>query len=53
VACTLAEITLSAGTVIREGQPAVPAPEMRLQPGNELLVVSHAATEQEIHATFQ
>ncbi|MFC4463571.1 potassium channel family protein [Streptomyces xiangluensis] len=55
--CTLAEIPLPAGTVIatviRGGQPTVPAPEMRLQPGDELLVVSHAATEQEIHTAFQ
>ncbi|MFM9632626.1 MULTISPECIES: potassium channel family protein [Streptomyces] len=54
---TLAEIPLPAGTVIatviRDGQPTVPAPEMRLQPGDELLVVSHAATEQEIHSAFQ
>ncbi|MGW7363494.1 potassium channel family protein [Streptomyces sp. NPDC054841] len=54
---TLAEITLPTGTVIatviREGQPTVPTPEMQLQPGDELLVVSHAATEQEIHAAFQ
>jgi trk system potassium uptake protein TrkA len=53
----LAEITLPAGTVIatviRDGQPTVPTPDMRLQPGDELLVVSHAATEQEIHAAFQ
>ncbi|WP_328404246.1 NAD-binding protein [Streptomyces sp. NBC_00390] len=53
----LGEITLPAGTVIatiiREGQPTVPTPEMRLQPGDELLIVSHAATEQEIHAAFQ
>jgi len=54
---TLGEITLPAGTVIatviRDGQPTVPTPAMRLQPGDELLVVSHAATEQEIHAAFQ
>ncbi|MCX4595849.1 NAD-binding protein [Streptomyces sp. NBC_01549] len=54
---TLAEITLPAGaliaTVVRDGQPNVPTPETRLQPGDELLVVSHAATEQEIHAAFQ
>ncbi|MEV0738807.1 NAD-binding protein [Streptomyces sp. NPDC050549] len=54
---TLAEITLPAGaviaTVIRDGQPTVPTPEMRLRSGDELLVVSHAATEQEIHAAFQ
>ncbi|MFE9924812.1 potassium channel family protein [Streptomyces sp. NPDC005774] len=54
---TLAEIALPAGTivatVVRDGRPTVPTPEMRLQPGDELLVVSHAATEQEIHAAFQ
>ncbi|MGW3106847.1 potassium channel family protein [Streptomyces sp. NPDC001100] len=54
---TLAEVTLPAGTVIatviRDGQPTVPTPEMRLRSGDELLVVSHAATEQEIHAAFQ
>ncbi|MEV6945168.1 NAD-binding protein [Streptomyces sp. NPDC051172] len=54
---TLAEITLPAGTVvatvIRDGQPTVPTPGMRLEPGDEILVVSHAATEQEIHAAFQ
>ena len=54
---TLAEITLPIGTVIativREGQPTLPTPETRLQPGDELLVVSHAATEREIHAAFQ
>ncbi|MFE7814306.1 potassium channel family protein [Streptomyces sp. NPDC057433] len=54
---TLTEIALPAGTVVatvvRDGRPTVPAPEMRLRPGDELLVVSHAATEQEIHAAFQ
>ncbi|MFF1278428.1 potassium channel family protein [Streptomyces marokkonensis] len=54
---TLAEIALPEGTVIatvvRDGRPTVPAPGMRLRPGDELLVVSHAATEQEIHAAFQ
>ncbi|WP_031105779.1 potassium channel family protein [Streptomyces sp. NRRL S-146] len=54
---TLVEIPLPEGaviaTVIRDGQPTVPAPEMRLRPGDELLVVSHAATEQEIHTAFQ
>lgn len=53
----LADVELPAGTVIatviREGQPAVPAPELRLQPGDELLVVSHTATEREIHTIFQ
>ncbi|MFI8091010.1 potassium channel family protein [Streptomyces sp. NPDC086080] len=54
---TLADIVLPAGTVVatvvREGQPTVPTPGMRLRPGDELLLVSHAATEREIHAAFQ
>jgi len=53
----LADIGLPAGsviaTVVREGRPTVPAAGMRLRPGDELLVVSHTATEQEIHAAFQ
>lgn len=53
----LGEITLPAGTVVatvvRDGQPTVPGPEVRLLPGDELLLVSHEATEQEIHAAFQ
>ena len=53
----LADITLPAGTVvaavIRNGAPTVPSPNFQLQPGDELLVVSEAATEQDIHAAFQ
>ena len=53
----LADISLPAGTVvaavIRNGEPTVPSLEFRLQPGDELLVVSEAATEQDIHAAFQ
>ncbi|MER6682675.1 potassium channel family protein [Streptomyces olivaceoviridis] len=53
----LGEIELPAGTVVatvvREGRPTVPGPEVRLLPGDELLLVSHEATEQEIHAAFQ
>jgi trk/ktr system potassium uptake protein len=53
----LADITLPAGTVvaavIRNGAPTVPNPKFQLQPGDELLVVSEAATEQDIHAAFQ
>ncbi|MEV5732759.1 NAD-binding protein [Streptomyces sp. NPDC052292] len=53
----LGEIALPAGTVVatvvRDGQPTVPSPEVRLLPGDELLLVSHEATEQEIHAAFQ
>ncbi|MGY5051517.1 potassium channel family protein [Streptomyces sp. 900105755] len=54
---TLGEISLPAGTVVasvvRDGRPTVPGPDMRLLPGDELLLVSHEATEQEIHAAFQ
>jgi trk system potassium uptake protein TrkA len=53
----IADITLPAGSivaaVIHEGQPAVPDAAYRLQPGDELLVVSEGASEQEIHAAFQ
>ncbi|GGW42202.1 potassium transporter TrkA [Streptomyces lucensis JCM 4490] len=53
----LGEITLPAGTVVatvvRDGRPTVPGPGVRLMPGDELLLVSHEATEQEIHAAFQ
>jgi trk system potassium uptake protein TrkA len=53
----LAEITLPAGSVvaavIRDGRPAVPDATFRLHPGDELLVVSEDASEQEIHAAFQ
>ncbi len=53
----LADIPLPAGTVvaavIRNGEPTVPSSEFQLQPGDELLVVSEAATEQDIHAAFQ
>ena len=53
----LSDIVLPEGTVIatlvRDGQPTVPAPSVRLRPGDELLLVSHAATEREIHAAFQ
>jgi trk system potassium uptake protein TrkA len=53
----LGEITLPAGTVVatvvRDGRPTVPSPEVILLPGDELLLVSHEATEQEIHAAFQ
>ncbi|MFE0456777.1 potassium channel family protein [Streptomyces sp. NPDC058914] len=53
----LGEIRLPEGTVVativREGQPTVPDPAIRLRAGDELLLVSHSATEQEIHAAFQ
>ncbi|MET8036302.1 TrkA family potassium uptake protein [Streptomyces sp. NPDC005345] len=40
-------------TIVRDGQPTVPNPAVRLRPGDEILLVSHSATEQEIHAAFQ
>ncbi|MFF9375770.1 potassium channel family protein [Streptomyces griseoluteus] len=53
----LGEVTLPAGTivatVVRDGRPTAPGPEVRLLPGDELLLVAHEATEQEIHAAFQ
>ncbi|WP_326648910.1 MULTISPECIES: TrkA family potassium uptake protein [unclassified Streptomyces] len=53
----LSDIPLPDGTVvatvIRDGRPTVPGPAVRLQPGDALLLVSHSATEQEIHAAFQ
>jgi trk system potassium uptake protein len=53
----LGDVVLPEGTVVativRDGQPTVPDPEERLRPGDELLLVSHTATEQEIHAAFQ
>jgi len=53
----LGDIALPEGTVVativRDGQPTAPAPAERLRPGDELLLVSHTATEQEIHAAFQ
>ncbi|MFH9861074.1 potassium channel family protein [Streptomyces sp. NPDC017202] len=54
---TLAEVPLPDGTVIatiiRDGRPTVPTPAFTLRAGDELLLVSHTATEQEIHAAFQ
>ncbi|MFI1921099.1 MULTISPECIES: TrkA family potassium uptake protein [unclassified Streptomyces] len=53
----LGEVRLPEGTVVativRDGRPTVPDPAIRLRPGDELLLVSHTATEQEIHAAFQ
>jgi trk system potassium uptake protein TrkA len=54
---TLADIILPTGTVvatvIRNGEPTVPGPQFQLQPGDELLLVSEAATEQDIDTAFQ
>ncbi|WP_405522543.1 TrkA family potassium uptake protein [Streptomyces canus] len=53
----LGDVRLPEGTVVativRDGQPTVPDPAVRLRPGDEILLVSHNATEQEIHAAFQ
>ncbi|MFJ4007430.1 NAD-binding protein [Streptomyces sp. NPDC090023] len=53
----LGEVTLPVGTivatVVRDGRPTAPGPEVRLMPGDEVLLVSHEATEREIHAAFQ
>ncbi|GAA2676020.1 TrkA family potassium uptake protein [Streptomyces aculeolatus] len=54
---SLAEVRLPEGTVVatvvRDGQPIAPDASVRLRSGDELLLVSHSATEQEIHAAFQ
>ncbi|ALV48497.1 TrkA family potassium uptake protein [Streptomyces sp. MAD19A] len=53
----LGDIALPEGTVVativRGGRPTVPDAAVRLQPGDEVLLVSHTATEGEIHAAFQ
>ncbi|MFI9201588.1 potassium channel family protein [Streptomyces sp. NPDC053048] len=53
----LSDVPLPAGTVvatvIRDGQPTDPAPGLVLQSGDEVLLVSHEASEREIHAAFQ
>jgi trk system potassium uptake protein len=53
----LGDVRLPEGTVVativRAGQPTVPDPAIRLRAGDELLLVSHSATEREIHAAFQ
>jgi trk system potassium uptake protein TrkA len=54
---TLGDIALPEGTVVatvvRDGRPTVPHPQVRLRAGDEILLVSHSATEHEIHAAFQ
>ena len=51
-AVDLPEGTLVA-TIVRDGDPPAPTPQTVLQPGDELLLVSHSAGEEEIHAAFQ
>ncbi|MEV0173539.1 TrkA family potassium uptake protein [Streptomyces sp. NPDC050803] len=54
---TLAELAVPpdivVATVVRDGDPLPPAPDLRLREGDEILVVSHAATESAVHAVFQ
>lgn len=54
---TLAQLDVPAGivvtAVVRDGEPLVPAPDLELRTGDELLVVSHTATDTEVHAAFQ
>ena len=54
---TLGEIPLPPGTVVaaavRDGRPTVPDAAFRLEPGDELLVVSDTARADDIHAAFQ
>ncbi|MCI3278222.1 potassium channel family protein [Streptomyces cylindrosporus] len=53
----LAEVAVPPGlvvaTVVRAGEPLAPTPELELREGDEVLVVSHSATEDEVHAIFQ
>jgi trk system potassium uptake protein TrkA len=53
----LGDTPLPPGTVvaavIRDGRPTVPGPHFRLEPGDELLVVTETATDHDIHAAFQ
>ncbi|WP_127358829.1 potassium channel family protein [Actinacidiphila soli] len=53
----LADVSVPPGTVvaavIRDGEPVAPSSGLRLRPGDELLLVSHSATEKEVHAAFQ
>ena len=54
---TLAQLAVPTGivvtAVVRDGEPLVPAPDLELRTGDELLVVSHTATDTEVHAAFQ
>ncbi|MEU3253361.1 TrkA C-terminal domain-containing protein [Streptomyces sp. NPDC006997] len=54
---TLTELAVPPGivvtTVVRDGNPVPPVPDLELREGDELLVVSHTATEGEVHAVFQ
>ncbi len=53
----LTDVTLPAGAivaaVIRNGVPTVPGADFRLEPGDELLVISAKVAHQDVHAAFQ
>ncbi|MGI5466607.1 potassium channel family protein [Streptomyces sp. CA-132043] len=53
----LAGLSVPAGTVIaaiiRDGRPTAPSPDLALAAGDEVLIVSHNATEDEVRAVFQ
>lgn len=54
---TLAEISLPTATivatVVRGGEPKVPKGSFRLEVGDEVLVISESATEDDVRAAFQ
>ncbi|MFJ9909635.1 potassium channel family protein [Streptomyces sp. NPDC101152] len=54
---TLGELAVPQGivvaAVVRGGDPLAPVPGLGLREGDEVLVVSHTATEGEVHAVFQ
>jgi trk system potassium uptake protein TrkA len=57
VGAPLADVEVPPGTVVaavvRDGTPVAPAADLLLAAGDEILVVSHAATEVEVHAAFR
>lgn len=54
---TVADVALPAdaiiAAVIRAGQPRPPTPDLRLEAGDELLVVTRSATADDVHKAFQ
>jgi len=53
----LSALTLPSGTVVaavvHDGRPLVPDAGYRFQPGDTVLIVTHTATEKDIHEVFQ
>ena len=53
----LADLDVPPGIVVaavaRDGEPLAPTPGLLLEEGDVILVVSHAATDSEVHAAFQ